>query len=98
MNDEIMKKIIVYTHSDCLLKDNGTNHPEKKERLQVILKSIQNIKNLNIEIKNAPLAIVDNIRLVHPAEYINNIFFINSTIWFNRSRKRTLCRYTFVSK
>ena len=36
-----MKKIIVYTHPDCLLKDNGPNHPEKKERLQVILKSIQ---------------------------------------------------------
>ena len=38
-----MKKIIVYTHSDCLLKDNGINHPEKKERLQVVLKSLQDI-------------------------------------------------------
>ena len=28
-----MKEIVVYTHSNCLLKDNGPNHPEKKERL-----------------------------------------------------------------
>ena len=69
-----MKKIIVYTHSDCLLKDNGPNHPEKKERLQIILKSIQDISNIDIEIKNAPLADFDKICLVHPAKYINNIF------------------------
>ena len=69
-----MKKIIVYTHPDCLLKDNGPNHPEKKERLQVILKSIQNISSIDIEIKNAPLASIDNIYLVHPKKYINNIF------------------------
>ena len=69
-----MKKIIVYTHSDCLLKYNGPNHPEKKERLQIILKSIQDISNINIEIKNAPLADVDNICLVHPTTHINNIF------------------------
>ena len=50
-----MKEIVVYTHSDCLLKNNGSNHPEKKERLQVILKSIQDINSINIEIKNAPL-------------------------------------------
>ena len=49
-----MKKIIVYTHQDCLLKDNGPNHPEKKERLQVILKSIQDISCIDIEIINQP--------------------------------------------
>ena len=69
-----MKKIIVYTHPDCLLKDNGPNHPEKKERLQVILKSIQDISWIDIEIKEAPLAVVDDICLAHPATHINNIF------------------------
>ena len=47
-----MKKIIVYSHPDCLLKDNGPNHPEKKERLQIILKSIQDICCIDIEIKD----------------------------------------------
>ena len=69
-----MHKLIVYTHADCLLKDNGPNHPERKERLQVILKSIQNISDIDIKIKNAPLASISNICLVHPKKYINNIF------------------------
>jgi acetoin utilization deacetylase AcuC-like enzyme len=69
-----MNKIIVYTHPDCLLKDNGPNHPEKKERLQVILKSIQDISCIDIEIKDAPLAGDDDIYLAHPATHINNIF------------------------
>ena len=69
-----MKKIIVYTHSDCILKDNGLNHPEKKERLQAVLKSIQNISIDGIEIFDAPLAVVDDICLVHPLKHINNIF------------------------
>ena len=69
-----MKKIIVYTHPDCLLKDNGPNHPEKKERLEVILKSIQDISCIDIEIKDAPLAVVDDICLAHPLTHINNIF------------------------
>jgi acetoin utilization deacetylase AcuC-like enzyme len=69
-----MKKITVYTHSDCLLKDNGLNHPEKKERLQIILKSIQDISCIDIEIKDAPLAVVNDICLVHPVTHINNIF------------------------
>ena len=80
-----MKKIIVYTHSDCLLKDNGINHPEKKERLQVVLKSLQDINNIDIEIKNAPLANIENICLVHPEKHINNIniYIINANIQIN---------------
>ncbi len=69
-----MKNIIVYTHSDCLLKDNGPNHPEKKERLQIIHQSIKDIKDIFVETKNAPLASINNIYLVHPEEHIDNIF------------------------
>jgi len=71
-----VEKIIVYSHSDCLAKDNGPNHPEKKERLQTILKSIQDISSIDIEIKDAPLAVVDDICLVHPVTHINNIFSV----------------------
>ncbi len=69
-----MKKIIVYSHLDCLLKDNGPSHPEKKERLQVILKSIKDLKGIDIDFKKAPLADFEKIFLVHPATHINNIF------------------------
>ena len=38
-----MEKLTVYSHTDCLSKDNGLNHPESKERLESILLSIKEI-------------------------------------------------------
>jgi acetoin utilization deacetylase AcuC-like enzyme len=69
-----MKKIVVYTHPDCQLKDNGLGHPERKERLQVVLRSVQEIRSTDIIIKEAPCASIDDISLVHPRKYINDIF------------------------
>ena len=66
--------MLVYTHSDCLLKDNGLNHPERKERLDTILESIRGIKDIEINFKEAPLADIDTISLVHPKKYIEKIF------------------------
>ena len=37
-----MEKLIIYSHPNCLLKFNGLNHPEKKERLETVLESITN--------------------------------------------------------
>ena len=45
--------MIVYSHPDCLLKFNGQGHPERKERLDSILKSIKST-NLKVEFKEAP--------------------------------------------
>ena len=58
--------MLVYSHSECLLKDNGLNHPERKERLSTILNSIMEIKDFKIELKEAPLADTNIIELVHP--------------------------------
>jgi len=69
-----VEKIIVYTHSDCLAKDNGPNHPERKERLETVLKSVKELDNLNIEFKEAPLAELETINLVHPKSHLNSIF------------------------
>jgi len=69
-----VEKIIVYTHSDCLDKDNGANHPERKERLEAVLDSVQELKSLDIEIKEAPLAEPETISLVHPKSHLDNIF------------------------
>jgi len=51
-----MKNLIVYSHLDCLLKDNGPHHPERKERLDTILKSINEIEDILIQQKEAPVA------------------------------------------
>ena len=36
--------MIVYTHDDCLKKFNGHNHPEKKERLELIKSQKENVE------------------------------------------------------
>ena len=41
--------MLVYKHDDCLLKDNGFNHPERKERINSILVSIKQINEFNIQ-------------------------------------------------
>ena len=66
--------MLVYSHVDCLLKDNGFNHPERKERLDSILESIKQIKDIKISFKEAPLADMDSISLVHPKKHIEKIF------------------------
>ena len=66
--------MLVYKHDDCLLKDNGFNHPERKERINSILDSIKQIKDFNIILKDAPLASIETISLVHPKDYIEKIF------------------------
>jgi len=68
-----MEDITVFSHLDCIAKDNGENHPEKKERLEVILDSIKRIGQLNISFKDSPLADFKTINLVHPQSYLNDL-------------------------
>ena len=69
-----MSDLIVYTHKDCLKKYNGPNHPEKKERLETVIKSISDLNFPNIKILENSLGKLEDIYLVHPKEYIENIF------------------------
>ena len=66
--------MLVYTHSDCQLKDNGLNHPERKERLETIIESIKQIKDFKINFKEAPIADMKIVSLVHPRKHIEKIF------------------------
>jgi acetoin utilization deacetylase AcuC-like enzyme len=66
--------MIVYTHNDCLKKFNGRNHPERKERLDIIINSLKSSTKLKIEFKKAPLAKMKEITLVHPKQHIDTIF------------------------
>ena len=66
--------MLIYSHKDCLLKDNGLNHPERKERLDSIIESIKEIKDIEINFREAPIASMDTISLVHPKKHIENIF------------------------
>jgi len=66
--------MIVYTHNDCLKKFNGQNHPERKERLDSIIESLKSLSDPKINFKEAPLAKMSEIILVHPKEHIEAIF------------------------
>jgi acetoin utilization deacetylase AcuC-like enzyme len=66
--------MIVYTHNDCLKKFNGQNHPERKERLDSIIESLKSLSDPEINFKEAPLAKMSEIILVHPKEHIEAIF------------------------
>ena len=66
--------MVIFKHEDCLLKDNGVNHPERKERINSILDSINQIKDFKIKFKDAPLADIKTISLIHPKRYIEQIF------------------------
>ena len=65
--------MIIYTHNDCLKKFNGHAHPERKERLDSVLGSIKS-SNLTVVFKEAPLADLEIISLVHPKKHIEQIF------------------------
>ena len=69
-----MENIRVYSHSACILKENGDGHPERKERLESILESINSIEDLTIDLKEAPIAKCSDINLVHPQSYLDDIF------------------------
>ena len=64
--------MIVYTHNDCLKKFNGHGHPETKDRLESIISSINS--NFKVEFKQAPLADLETVSLVHPKHHIEQIF------------------------
>jgi len=66
--------VIVYSHEDCLKKFNGRGHPERKERLESIINSIKSSPELNIDFKDAPIAEISNISLVHPQNHIEELF------------------------
>ena len=66
--------MIIYTHNDCLKKFNGLNHPERKERLISIIKALKSSTELKIDFKEAPIAKMSEITLVHPKDYIDRIF------------------------
>ena len=66
--------MIIYTHNDCLKKFNGLNHPERKERLISIIKALKSSTELKIDFKEAPIAKMSEIPLVHPKDYIDRIF------------------------
>jgi len=69
-----VNRINIYSHPDCLKKDNGPNHPERMERLETILDAIDDLEGIEINTREAPQASIEHIELVHPLNHIDEIF------------------------
>ena len=58
---------IIIQHDDCLRHDPGPRHPESVNRLHAVLAGLKDLKKL--QRLPAPLASMEQIGRVHPAEY-----------------------------
>ena len=63
----------IVTHKDCILHNEGLNHPESSERLRRIFSKLKEIKNEKIKWIEGPEADLKNISLVHTEKHIQNI-------------------------
>ena len=61
-----MSTLILY-HDNCLRHDTGRRHVERPERVTAVLNSVRKIKGT--ELLPAPLAKLEQLSLVHPADY-----------------------------
>lgn len=63
-----------FTHTDMLDHRPGEGHPERPERLKAVTDSLSDASDLDLELLEAPLAEVADLRLVHPDAYVARLF------------------------
>jgi acetoin utilization deacetylase AcuC-like enzyme len=63
--------ILVYHHDASRLHDTGVGHPERAERIDAVLAGARRVAG--IEERTAPIASLEDVALVHPAEYVTSI-------------------------
>jgi acetoin utilization deacetylase AcuC-like enzyme len=60
---------ILFTHPDCVLHNPGPGHPERPERLKVVLAALDHPDFAGLDRREAPLATTDQIDRVHDAGF-----------------------------
>ena len=66
--------VAIYTHADMLDHRPGDGHPERPERLQAVTDALGDASDLDLIIRDAPLAEEADLRRVHPQAYLDAIF------------------------
>ncbi|NQW10258.1 MAG: histone deacetylase family protein [Alphaproteobacteria bacterium] len=64
---------LLYTHGDCFGHDPGRMHPEHPARLKAVMQALQAPEFAELEWREAPLATIEQIALVHPESYVRAI-------------------------
>jgi acetoin utilization deacetylase AcuC-like enzyme len=62
--------VSLYTHPDMLDHRPGAGHPERPERLEAVIAALQDAADLDLSTREAPLAEVADLELVHPAAHV----------------------------
>ena len=68
--------VALITHPACLEHDTGPWHPECADRLRAVLRVLEGEEFLPLMREEAPLATVEQLCRVHPAEYVQAILDI----------------------
>ncbi len=68
--------VALITHPACLEHDTGPWHPECADRLRAVLRVLEGEEFLPLMREEAPLATVEQLCRVHPAEYVRAILDI----------------------
>ena len=61
---------LLVTHSACSAHDMGEGHPERPERMRAVHRALEHETFQSLLRDNAPLAAVEALTRVHPAEYV----------------------------
>lgn len=64
---------LLATHPSFLEHDTGPHHPERPDRLRAVLAALEDPAFAGLERATAPLATLEEMARVHPAEYIETI-------------------------
>lgn len=64
----------LFTHPACLEHDTGRGHPESADRLRAVLAGLEGPEFASLDRRMAPRASLDQLRLVHDAEFVEALF------------------------
>jgi acetoin utilization deacetylase AcuC-like enzyme len=64
---------LLLTHPACLAHDTGEHHPERADRLRAVLAALQDDDFASLERAEAPLATIEQLTRVHPAQIVEAI-------------------------
>jgi acetoin utilization deacetylase AcuC-like enzyme len=65
--------IALYTHSDMLGHQPGARHPERPERLASVLGALNDAGDLDLDRREAPIALREDLLRVHPEGFLDGI-------------------------
>ena len=65
--------LALYTHADMLDHRPGDGHPERPERLRAVTDALSDASDLDLDVRDAPMAEDGDLRRVHPQAYLDAI-------------------------